>query len=241
MSRWLVGLALVVFCLAGCQSSETLLAKGNVAFRAGELARAESLYREAYRDPQTRLAASFNLGRVYLVQNKPQQALERLQEAEPLASQDSTLFFYQAKALARLSRNPEAIERLEVGLRLYPTSSLLWLELATVQAASGHYKQAIFSARKARADAFYLEPATLLLARCLEQDGEIQEAIKELERLLQDRAYRTETYLLLANLYSMHGQPQKAKELLDKARSRDPKNPRLSVKDGLERPINQSL
>ena len=62
--------AALCFCSSGCNSAEQSMQRGNMAYRNGNPSAAVAYYKEALTSPETRAAASFNLGKLALEQGQ---------------------------------------------------------------------------------------------------------------------------------------------------------------------------
>jgi tetratricopeptide (TPR) repeat protein len=182
---------------AGCHNPQTELQLGNRAYFDGQPAQALGHYQVALQSPETRAAASYNLGRLYLAQGDPGQALKSLELAQ---GPDLNLLRSQAFRLqgqfeqARASLG-DAVEPAEV------------LERARIEigASSGLPPEDILGMLEvARQDPALSEVATSEIIHLMEASGQIEEAVAELEKLSASHPHRLDIdHRLASNLLKL--------------------------------------
>ena len=179
-------LLLAVFVGAGCHNPQTEMQLGNRAYFSGQPGQALGHYQVALQSPETRAPAGYNLGRLYLGQGEPGQAIKSFELAQGpdlnlLRSQSFRMLgeFDQARASLGDAVTPaEALERARIELdassSLSPEEILGMLEVA-------------------RQDPALSEAATMEIVRLREASGQVEEAVVELERLSATHPQRLDT------------------------------------------------
>jgi len=195
---WLLGLLAACF-FAGCNNPEALLQRGNMAYRSGDLNAAAQFYKQAQQSPETEVTASFNLGKVLYEQGKPAEALVALEQALPLEVTYPLVRVYRARALLATGQPELAKQDLQKVVETQPETLDAYLELAKINAGEGNLDKAIELAEKARSSRALTEEATVLVATWRAQSGRLEQAIQDLQGLLQTHSFRIETHFQLAD------------------------------------------
>lgn len=215
---------ILAFFFVACENPESLMQRGNLAYRSGDKETAAAFYRRAQSIQSTKEAASFNLGKVLLEQGKAEEALQQFDQALGLEVSYPMVRVYRARSLTFLGRLDEAEEDLRRATVAQPDLGDAWLELAKLQASRSELALAIVSAEKARLDPVLLEETTLLMAEWKKQQGQLPEAIAELRALATSHSYRVETHLTLGRYLLEAGQFAEAEQRIRKGLEMQPTN-----------------
>jgi rhomboid protease GluP len=130
-SRWWVVAAAVLLLVAGTSlavaaqqdSASSLIFRGQRAFEDGDLAAAESFFRQAVtRDPDS-MEAYFYLGVTHSEQEEMAEAIDAYQNAVRLEPDLAEAHWYLALAYTRLNRPADAIAAFEAFIALRPDSA----------------------------------------------------------------------------------------------------------------------
>ena len=182
----------LVLLMAGCHNPQTDMQLGNRAYLNGESGQALVRYQAALQDPETRAAASYNLGRLYLAQEEPGLALESFENAE-----GPELNLLRSRAYRMQGEKEKAKEAL--GTADDPSTSLerARIELGTPTEMKPDEMVALLE--KARQDPVLSEEASLEIVRLREALGQNALAVAELEKLSRTHPQRLGTDQRLGN------------------------------------------
>jgi len=160
---------------------------GEVLARTGELAAAESHYRDALAVDASFPEAHNNLGNVLMTRGRADEALAHFQAAVRAEPDVLETQVNLANALAALGRTEEAVARYTAALRSEPDSAVVHfglgnalLTLGNLEAAAEHFEAAI------RSDPT-LAQAHVNLGYVLTSQGQLDAAIVHFERALEIR------------------------------------------------------
>jgi tetratricopeptide (TPR) repeat protein len=220
------GCLLVLLGLAsvGCQNPESLMQRGNMAYRSGDKTAAAGYYQQALAFEKTRAAASFNLGRVALEQGQSQQAKEYFDKALELELEYPLVRVYRARASLALGETESATQDLERVTTTHPDLVDGFLELAKLRAAAGDLEAAIQTVQPARASRTLNEEATLLSAEWRHKTGDLAQAIADLEGLVSTHSYRIPTHFTLAGYLLEAGDFREAERRYRRGLEMEPTN-----------------
>jgi len=151
--RLLVLFGALVLVAAGASAfaqdkSEALFSEAQAAKAHGDLALAESNYRELIRISPQMANAYHNLGIVYISEHKYGDAAEVLDKATNLAPQEPGSWFLRGLAHYELYEPDKAVESFQRAVRLSPTDENVQLYLGKAQIQGRDYKGAAATLEK---------------------------------------------------------------------------------------------
>lgn len=150
-------------------------------------ARAESAYREAMTGDPTSAAPRFNLGRLLLREDRPEEAIQVFGELRDLKSNDAEVYFGLGVALCRAGRVEEGIDALITTIRLNPDNSAAYTELAEAHGRNGDLKRAMEAIQVALKIKPRDREARLMQQELLLRQGDFDAAIRECEKHLNQK------------------------------------------------------
>ena len=214
----------------GAASHEERLAEARVAAEAGDLPRAETLYRELLAAGCRDVRLFSNLGALALLRDQPDIALGWLEQGLALDPGHAGCLLNCGMALHKLERSSEAIKALRGGLAAEPTLAKAWNNLAVVlidscrraegeeahapaDDAAAQEKATISEAIAAYRQALSLQPdyadAAANLARLLADQGDPRAGEAVLRDLPAEAAGAMERFYL-AEMLRLQGRIQEA-------------------------------
>ncbi|MGH7629927.1 MAG: tetratricopeptide repeat protein [Gemmatimonadales bacterium] len=116
---------------------------GLSAWKAGDLARAETAFDEALTLDPTHLKSMLNSTRVLLERDRGDEALERIDAAVDIAPQSGEAFRLRGRALAQLGQNDEAIEAYQRAAALNEEDGWAMNNLGLLYIQLGRYTEAL--------------------------------------------------------------------------------------------------
>lgn len=128
-----------------------------------------------------------------------------------------------------------AIRRYEERLARDP-ASLVWAQLADLYRKAGRPRDAISTCREGLARFPHYTTARVILAKALSDDGELEPAIAEVQRVLEVQPNDVQCHRLIADLYRRHGDIDTAIEHLETVVTLDPGDRESLALLGLLRP-----
>ena len=169
-------LLIAVLLGTGCHNAQTELQLGNRAYFSGQAGQALGHYQVALQSPETRAAAGYNLGRLYLAQGEPGQAIKSFELA-----QGPDLNLLRSQAFRMLGEFEQA--RSSLGDAVTPAEALERARIELDASSSLSPQEVLGMLEVARQDPALGEAATMEIIRLREASGQAQEAVAELERL----------------------------------------------------------
>ena len=179
-------LLIVVLLSPGCHNAQTELQLGNRAYFGGQSGQALGHYQVALQSPETRAAASYNLGRLYLAQGDPGQALKSFELA-----QGPDLNLLRSQAFRMLGEFEQA--RASLGDAVTPAEALERARIELDASSSLSPEEILGMLEVARQDPALSEAATMEIIRLREASGQVEEVVVELERLSGTHPQRLDT------------------------------------------------
>ncbi len=208
-------LLLILILGAGCNNARTELQLGNRAYFEGQPGQALGHYQVALQSPETRAAASYNLGRLYLGQGEPGQAIKSFELA-----QGPDLNILRSQAFRMLGEFEQA--RASLGDAVTPSEALERARIEIAASSEIPPEAVLGMLEVARQEPALNEAATLEIIRLRESAGQIEEAVVELERLSVTHPQRLDTdYRIGANLLKLQRFPE-AESRFRRSLQRDP-------------------
>ena len=220
----LAGLFVLAFTIPA-SSAEDMLSRAAVLVRSKQYAEAYDLAAKSEDSPQR----SFQLGTIALRLGKPDEALPLLAQAEqklPLVADYAVL--YQAEALLKLKKYPEAAAKAAVISKVYPQSQLLRRSAKLV--ADAAFESRDFKAALAASQRFVEKypsgadsvDAMYLAARCREELGDTVAALQTYKNIwlnnpVAPQAQKAEQRIKDLELQSGSISPVTVEELLKRA------------------------
>ncbi len=157
---------------------------GLSAWKAGDLARAETAFDEALTLDPTHLKSMLNSTRVLLDRGRGEEALERINTAVEMAPQSGEAYRLRGRALAVVGRNDEAIESYQRAAALDEQDVWAMNNLGVLYIQLGRYTEAL----PPLARAAELRPRSPVfqnnLGQALERLGHVSQAKKAYETAL---------------------------------------------------------
>lgn len=180
----------------------------------------EAVRKRDRNDAQTFLT----LGRIYLDQNQPEKAAEVFQELVNNIPQQRTAYALLVDSLMRSNKQPQAEKALQEILTFDPASLEARLALADLQSRRGDAKAVVDTLRGAPEEARDDPRLERQLAWALYQGGELEEALKAVDRLAGKDPDSQALALLRGLVVGAQGRNEEAIELLSKVRTAQPKD-----------------
>jgi len=185
----------------------------------GKFAKAAELYQQILEEDDTNERARTHLINVYLKTDQVNLALEELMELRNFASDPELVDYTISRLLMTQERFDDAIETLSAMLEedneKYAARYLLALALHRKNETEEAKKQL----RLIPPTAKEYEEGILLLVRILQEDKDIEGAIKILkEEISAEATKKMSFYVMLASLYEASDNIDKAKEVFEQAR-----------------------
>lgn len=185
----------------------------------------EAVRKRDRNDAQTFLT----LGRIYLDQNQPEKAAEVFQELVDNIPQQRTAYTLLVESLMRSNKQPEAEKALQEILTFDPGSLEARLSLADLQSRRGDAKAVLDTLRGAPEEARDDPRLERQLAWALYQGGDLEAALKEVNRLAGKDPDSQAIALLRGLVVAAQGNNEEAIELLSKVRTAQPKDPGVAL------------
>ncbi len=135
-------------CLVGAQGIEELIADANIAYRNGQLDRAEMLYEQVLSLEPDNAVATNGLGLVAMARGDFERALEHMLPLLSEFQNDPNFLFNLGTIYKALGDYPNAIDVLEQVLALVPDNPPVLAGLAESQLKEGHYDAALSHTRR---------------------------------------------------------------------------------------------
>jgi tetratricopeptide (TPR) repeat protein len=180
---------------------------GLSAWKAGDLARAETAFDEALTLDPTHLKSMLNSTRVLLELGKADQALERIETAIETAPQSGEALRLRGRALAQLGRNDEAMKAYQRAAALDEQDVWAMNNLGLLYIQLGRYTEAL----PPLARATELRPRSPVfqnnLGQALERLGHIDQAKKAYEAALAGDSTYVKAGTALARVTGLAGVP----------------------------------
>jgi tetratricopeptide (TPR) repeat protein len=180
----------------------------------------EAVRKRDRNDAQTFLT----LGRIYLDQNQPEKAAEVFQELVDNIPQQRTAYALLVESLMRSDKQPEAEKALQEILTFDPGSLEARLSLADLQSRRGDAKAVLETLRGAPEEVRDDPRLERQLAWALYQGGDLEGALKEVDRLAGKDPDSQALALLRGLVVAAQGRNEEAIELLSKVRAAQPKD-----------------
>lgn len=180
----------------------------------------EAVRKRDRNDAQTFLT----LGRIYLDQNQPEKAAEVFQELVDNIPQQRTAYALLVESLMRSDKQPQAEKALQEILTFDPGSLEARLTLADLQGRRGDAKAVLETLRGAPEEVRDDPRLERQLAWALYQGGELEEALKAVDRLAGKDPDSQALALLRGLVVGAQGHNEEAIELLSKVRTAQPKD-----------------
>ncbi len=180
----------------------------------------EAVRKRDRNDAQTFLT----LGRIYLDQNQPEKAAEVFQELVDNIPQQRTAYALLVESLMRSNKQPEAEKALQEILTFDPGSLEARLTLADLQSRRGDAKAVLETLRSAPEEVRDDPRLERQLAWALYQGGDLEAALKEVDRLSGKDPDSQALALLRGLVVAAQGRNEEAIELLSKVRTAQPKD-----------------
>ncbi|MDT8066746.1 MAG: tetratricopeptide repeat protein [Terriglobia bacterium] len=228
--------AVFIFCslliLPAALLAQTFEIPGQTPQAAGKKSPAQKAGKRSVRSQETQSigwGSSLQVGqlaraaRQALAHNNPAQAATFAQRAVQTAPRDAKLWFLLGYTSRLANRNQASLDAYQHGLKLSPGSVDGLSGLAQTYARMGNIDQAkrllmeIVSKNPRR------QNDLLMAGELYMQTGDPRQGIRLLQRA-EDIKPTTHAELMMAVAYLKLNQPSQAKQLLDKAKRRDPKN-----------------
>ncbi len=184
----------------------------------------EAVRKRDRNDAQTFLT----LGRIYLDQNQPEKAAEVFQELVNNIPQQRTAYALLVDSLMRSGKQPQAEKALEEILTFDPNSLEARLTLADLQSQRGDAKAVLETLRGAPEEVRDDPRLERQLAWALYQGGDLETALKEVERLAGKDPDSQALALLRGLVVAAQGHNEEAIALLSKVRAAQPKDAGLA-------------
>jgi Ca-activated chloride channel homolog len=118
---------MMVILQARAQKENSVIVKGNQAYRAKEYAKAGDFYKQALEQAPGNQIAQFNLGNTLFRDNMGSKAIEYFEsvaKGSPEPSTRADAYYNKGVVLSSQKKLPESIEAYKAALRLNPTDSL---------------------------------------------------------------------------------------------------------------------
>jgi tetratricopeptide (TPR) repeat protein len=205
---------------------EAHIARGAWARDSGDYATAAAAFRMQSSLQRDNIDAWIDLANVYSSQNRYDRALSTAEQAIKLDPNSGDAVLQKGRALAGLGRKSEGIKTLERGLTMkssWPHWGWYWLAAAYLDVRL--YPEAI----RAYEEALRIEP-TLLLARqwlawALEQAGQFDEALAQIDIVAKDRPQLSWIWRRRAMIHMQQGFDVKAIPEFEQALALEPNQP----------------
>jgi tetratricopeptide (TPR) repeat protein len=169
------------------------------------------------------------LGRIYLDQSQPDKAAEVFQELVNNIPQQRMAYALLVEALMRANKQGEAEKALRDSLTFDPGSLEARLTLADLQSRRGDAKAVLDTLRGAPEEVRDDPRLERQLAWALYQGGDLEAALKEVDRLAGKDPDSQALALLRGLVVAAQGDNEKAVELLSKVRAAQPKDPGVAL------------
>jgi tetratricopeptide (TPR) repeat protein len=187
-----------------------LLDQARAAHRAGDLRRAEQLYRRVLESNAVNADAWPLLAAVLQSQNKHAEAANAYQHALRLRPDSPDLCCGLASALAALNRRDEAEDQYRRALRLQPGHADALAQLGLLLAERGRLDEAVALLRQATQARPDFAPAWQNLGVALAQQGKPEEAARALEEAVRVKPDYAEAFYNLGNVLQTMGRRDEA-------------------------------
>lgn len=182
---------------------------------------------------QTR--ARIELANSHLRNGQPRRSLKELLPLGDKAGDVPEYHFLLGMTYLRLEgKTQQAIDELKQATELAPKLGMAWNNLGMAYIAAGRMDKAEESLKKALSISTYLTPeyAAYNLGRLYRNQKRPQQAIGYGKRALRENWRYLPAYFLLSELYTEQGQPEEAKNILEKGVEAYPDNERLWLRYG---------
>ncbi len=138
-----------------------------------------------------------------------------------------------AQALQRSGNNEDAIAQYEVLIKENPGKVDLYFDLGGIQLYARKFKDAIVTFNQLEKLIGLTEEVSIQKEKIYVQLGDVENAAKEIEKLIEAHPDEIRYHGLLADLYVANDQPEKAFEIYKMMLDKDPNNPyaHLSMHD----------
>jgi tetratricopeptide (TPR) repeat protein len=167
--------------------------------QAGDVARAEELYRLVLADEPRNADAHHLLGLIALAQDDAQRAVDHIRRAIDCNPAAAQFHFHLGTALSRLGRNAQAVESHARAVALEPGSAVMQNALGTALREMGRSVEAEHAYRQAtRLDPNYAE-ARNNLGNALQDQNRLDDAAAEFETAARLRPDLAEIHFNLGN------------------------------------------
>ena len=201
--------------------------KNNTAFlytKKGRYDEAEELYRDAVRSDPGYLKASKNLGRLKQLKGDHGEAIEHLMDLVRRNPEDTEARVLLANVYIEREHYQDAVENLQFVLDLHPRDEKALSSLAKLYEKTGNIDKARSYLAEARGAAEKDRDIHMQEVGFKKRHDSTEEAIEELENLLEIHPNYLRGYVLLGEMYAELGDHRRAVEIFEDIDRRFPPN-----------------
>ena len=237
---WIQFIPLLVFgfapVMAAQRSPADLMRQADAAYRAGELARAASLFRQVLQQDPSITPAHMFLGVISSQRGQWGEAIEHFRAVVHIAPANAQAHFFLGTAYAAEEKWAEAVQSFSAALdHQFPERDRLIVELAPAQTESGYPKQALTSLQSIEAPsdkrlASQYHSAQAVAHQRLDQPAPAIEAIR---RALENNTYDARHWQFLISALLGTGRVEIALAEAIKGSKRFPDHPDIQYQLGI--------
>lgn len=210
--------------------ASTLATEGALLFQRGDVAGAAALFEQAVAQQPNNVDYLYELGKLYVELNRPQDAVPLGDRAIQANPQDPRGYALKTRALVWSGDAASAIPVGVAGLEVDNAFAPLYAALARAYTAIGRYQQGVdYGARAVELDPMDIE-ARRSYAYTLIWVGRRDLAIEQLEEAVALNPYLTNSYFELALQYLSTNQEEMAIATYERILSLEPRNERAYLR-----------
>jgi tetratricopeptide (TPR) repeat protein len=200
--------------------------------RAGNLSRAESLYRQVLEQAPHAADAWHLLGALYVQAERPAEAVTAIERAIELNPHSPDYYSHLGAAYSALQQHDQAIENLQRAVRLAPQSASAHYNLGTAQRNAEQIEAAVVSFRHAVAADPKAAEAHYNLANALRDLRRYEESVASYQAALAARPNYVKALVNFGGVLNELRRREEAVDVLRQAIAIDPRHPRAHMNLG---------
>ncbi len=195
----------------------------------GNLREAEELYKELYTLNTTNATVCFELAQIYLVAEKPSDAVFYAERAYKLNKDNYWFALLLASAYRASGESKKEVKIYEALIENEPSRESLYFELSNAHINSGDLSKAIKALERTEAIIGINEDVVRQKKQIYLEMGDVKGAVSEMEKLIDTYPDNMDYYGTLAKLYEVNGFEDKALNIYNRMLALDPMDPRPNL------------